>query len=113
MVDKAKKTKNPVKTLARTLGFVARSYPFHCIAVLVCLVVTTVVTANGTLFVKQLIEQYIQPMLDGDLSQDTGFKQLAVNRAYVRRGRVLDVSVEQTYGHGDAGNAQKGKRHAV
>jgi ATP-binding cassette subfamily B protein len=77
MVDKAKKTKNPVKTLGRTLGFVARSYPVHCIAVFVCLVITTIVTANGTLFVKQLIEQYIQPMLDGVLDQETGFSQLA------------------------------------
>ncbi len=76
MADNRKKSKNPIKTLGRTLGFVIRSYPVHCTVVLVCLVITTVVTANGTLFAKQLIDNYIQPMLDGTLEQDAGFAEL-------------------------------------
>ena len=54
--NRAKKSKAPLKTLARTLGFVIKNYPVHCIAVLFCLIVTTVVTARGTMFTKELID---------------------------------------------------------
>ena len=77
MADKSKKSKNPLKTLLRTLGFVVKYYPVHCVFVLICLIVTTIVTANGTLFAKQLISDFIQPMLDGTLSQEAGFSELA------------------------------------
>ncbi len=77
MADKSKKSKNPLKTLLRTLGFVVKYYPVHCVFVLICLIVTTIVTANGTLFAKQLISDFIQPMLDGTLSQEAGFAELA------------------------------------
>ena len=95
MADTEQKKKNPAKTLGRTLGFVVKAYPFHCIVVLVCLIVTTVVTANGTLFAKQLIEQYIEPMLNGTLEQDVGFSMLAGRIALI--ALMYSAGVLSTY----------------
>ena len=81
--DTSKKSKAPLKTLARTLGFVIRSYPVHCVAVLLCLIITTIVTAQGTMFTKELINEYIQPMLDGTLEQDVGFSRLGVRMIFI------------------------------
>lgn len=77
MSDTPRKSKNPVKTLLRTLGFVVKGYPVACVAVLICLVMSSVATAVGTMFTKTLISDYIQPMLDGTLAQDVGFATLA------------------------------------
>ena len=88
--NRAKKSKAPLKTLARTLGFVIKNYPVHCIAVLFCLIVTTVVTARGTMFTKELINDYIQPMLDGELTQEAGFASLGVKM----------IMIALTYGAG-------------
>ena len=84
MSDSAKKKgKAPIKTLARTLGFVIKSYPVHCVIVLICIVVTALVTARGTMFSKELISDFIQPMLDGTLSLDKGFRDLGVKMIFI------------------------------
>lgn len=81
--NEKKKGKAPIKTLARTLGFVIKSYPVHCVIVLICIVVTALVTARGTMFSKELISDFIQPMLDGTLSQDKGFRDLGVKMIFI------------------------------
>ncbi|MBO4423323.1 MAG: ABC transporter ATP-binding protein [Clostridia bacterium] len=94
-MNKHGKSKNPLKTLFRTLGFVIKAYPFRCVVVLICLIVTTVATANGTLFAKQLIEQYIQPMLDGKLGVQDGFAGLAARIAVI--AAIYGAGVLSTY----------------
>ncbi len=81
--NEKKKGKAPIKTLARTLGFVIKSYPVHCVIVLICIVVTALVTARGTMFSKELISDFIQPMLDGTLPQDKGFRDLGVKMIFI------------------------------
>ena len=81
--NEKKKGKAPIKTLARTLGFVIKSYPVHCVIVLICIVVTALVTARGTMFSKELISDYIQPMLDGTLSLDKGFRDLGIKMIFI------------------------------
>ena len=81
--NEKKKGKAPIKTLARTLGFVIKSYPVHCVIVLICIVVTALVTARGTMFSKELISDFIQPMLDGTLSLDKGFRDLGVKMIFI------------------------------
>ena len=84
MSDNAtKKGKAPLKTLARTLGFVIKSYPVHCVVVLICIIVTAIVTARGTMFSKELINDFIQPMLDGTLPQDKGFRDLGIKMIFI------------------------------
>ncbi len=59
------KSKTPVKTLKRLLGYIMKRYKFRYLIVLVCIAVSSVVQVIGTMFMKQLIDDYIMPMLDG------------------------------------------------
>lgn len=54
---------NPGKILKRIIGFVTKNYLPHCIIVLVCIVVSVLANVQGTWFTKNLIDQYIEPLL--------------------------------------------------
>lgn len=60
-----KKSKNPVQTLKRLLGYIMKRYKFRFVIVLICIAVSSLVQVIGTMFMKQLIDDYILPMLDG------------------------------------------------
>ncbi len=62
------KSKDPIKTLKRLLAYIMKRYKFRFIIVLICIAVSSVVQVAGTLFTKELIDTYIQPMLDGSVS---------------------------------------------
>jgi len=55
--------KNPMKTLKRIFAEMMSRYKFHYAAVLVCLVVSAVVSVRGTLFTQSLIDDYILPLM--------------------------------------------------
>lgn len=59
------KTKNPMKTLKRLLGYIMKRYKFRYLIVIVCIAISSIVQVIGTMFMKQLIDDYILPMLDG------------------------------------------------
>ncbi len=61
------KSKNPMKTLKRLLGFVFKKYKFQFCIVLVAIVISSIVQVIGTLFMKQLIDDYITPMVKGEI----------------------------------------------
>ena len=54
---------NPMKVLARVFSYVGRYYRFQMILVLVMLVIGVFSNIQGTLFTKNLIDDYIVPML--------------------------------------------------
>lgn len=54
---------NPGKILKRIIGFVTKNYLPHCIIVLICIVVSVLANVQGTWFTKNLIDQYIEPLL--------------------------------------------------
>ncbi len=58
------KVENPGKLLLRTMQYVFKFYGVQCIAVLFCIIVSVFANVQGTLFLKTLIDGYIQPMLD-------------------------------------------------
>ena len=62
------KSKNPMKTLTRLLGFIMKRYKFRYLFVLVCIAVSSIVQVIGTMFMKSLIDDYIVPMVEGRLS---------------------------------------------
>ncbi len=59
----APKVDNPGKVLARLFGVLLKSYLPHCLLVMVCIVITVLAQVQGTLFMQQLIDDYITPML--------------------------------------------------
>ena len=62
---------NPGKLLKRVLGIVFRRYGWACVLVLLCIVGTALATVQGSLFLKSLIDDYIEPMLSSG-SRDFG-----------------------------------------
>ena len=54
------------KVLGRTLGFVWKNYKWHCLGVVICIVLTTLAQLNGTLFLQKLYDVYILPMIDSN-----------------------------------------------
>lgn len=86
------KSKNPMKTLKRLLAYIMKRYKFRFLIVLVCIAISSVVQVIGTLFMKQLIDDYILPMLDGRIQT---FRPLL--EAMTTLGCVFLVGIICTY----------------
>ena len=65
------KVENPGKLLKRVLSLIFRHYGWACGAVALCIVGTALATVQGSLFLKSLIDDYIEPMLSSG-SRDFG-----------------------------------------
>ena len=59
----APKAKNPGKILKRIFSMIFEKYSIHVIVVLICVLLNTYASIQGTLFTKTLIDDYIAPML--------------------------------------------------
>lgn len=57
------KVKNPMKTLRRLIGIIFKKYKFQMIIVFLCIIISVLSTVQGTLFIQNLIDDYITPML--------------------------------------------------
>ena len=88
------KINNPGALFKRIMGYVFKFYPVHMITILVCIIVSVFSSVQGTLFTRELIDSYIQPMIDSG-SKDFGplfgaikrvacFYALGVIAAYVQ-----------------------------
>lgn len=82
------------KTLRRTLGVVLKHYKWHCLGVLLCIVLTVFAQLNGTLFLQKLYDVYIVPMLD---SGSTDFQPLLWKLIQV--GAVYAVGVLSSWAY--------------
>ena len=58
-----KRVENPGKLFVRLMSYVGKKYKRHCILVVVCIVVSALANVQGTLFMKTLIDEYIQPLI--------------------------------------------------
>ncbi|WP_251388408.1 ABC transporter ATP-binding protein [Mediterraneibacter agrestimuris] len=55
--------KNPGKLLTRLMKYVFREYKLHCLLVFVLIFVGVIANVQGTMFTKNLIDEYITPFL--------------------------------------------------
>lgn len=60
---KAPKGKNANKMLLRVFSYIMKNFGVQCVIVLICIFITTLSNVQGTMFMKQLIDQYILPMM--------------------------------------------------
>ncbi|MCD7955050.1 MAG: ABC transporter ATP-binding protein/permease [Lachnospiraceae bacterium] len=65
---------NPGKLLARLMKYIFRDYKFHCLIVFVLICCSVLANVQGTLFTKNLIDEYITPFL---LTDNPDFDPLA------------------------------------
>lgn len=57
------KIKNPGKLFARLMGFIFKKYLPACIIVVICIFISVLANVQGTMFTKNLIDDYIVPLL--------------------------------------------------
>lgn len=55
--------KNPGKLLARLMKYVFREYKIHCLLVFILIFIGVIANVQGTMFMKNLIDEYITPFL--------------------------------------------------
>ncbi len=86
------KVKNPGKLFMRTFGYMTRHYAAHLVIVVFCILIGVLASVQGTLFIRNLIDDYIAPMLK---SGSTDFSPLlhAISRVAV----IYAIGVASTY----------------
>ena len=58
------KMKNPKKSVKRLLGYIFKNYKIHCFVVLACILISSIASVIGTMFLKNLIDDYILPFIN-------------------------------------------------
>ena len=87
--------KNTGKTMRRTMAFILKHYKWHCLAVVICIVLTVLAQLNGTLFLQKLYDSYLSPMLE---SGSTDFTPLLHPTGSPFRQAVWQLLLEIPYG---------------
>lgn len=59
----APKVEKPMQTFKRLISIIFKKYKFQMIVVFLCIIVSVLATVQGTLFIQNLIDDYITPML--------------------------------------------------
>ncbi len=86
--------KNPGKLLARLMNYVFRDYKVHCIFVFIFIFLGVIANVQGTMFTKNLIDDYITPFL---LTDSPDFSPLA--HAIGRVAVFYGVGIVSTYAY--------------
>ena len=89
------KVENPGKLLKRLLGYVFKSYTPHCIIVFICILISVLANAQGTMFLQDLIDVYIMPMIG---TSDPDFKPLATAILKVASFYLCGAAASYIYG---------------
>lgn len=63
VMNRRRGAKNPGAILKRLMGYVMKNYKWHCLTVLILIIVSTLANVRGTMFMKSLIDDYIVPFL--------------------------------------------------
>ena len=59
-----KKSENAGKTFKRLMSYVLKEYKIHCFVVLIAILISSLSSVYGSLFLKTLIDDYIAPFLN-------------------------------------------------
>ncbi len=87
-----KRGKQPKKTMARLLRYIGDGYGVKFAVVLVCILLSAVVSVAGSVFLRVLIDNYIEPLLVQDAPVFTGLL-----RAIGMMAVVYAVGILSTY----------------
>ena len=87
-----KKGKNSMKTLKRLMSYVFEKYKLQFLFVIICIIISSLANVAGTLFLRNLIDNYIVPYI-GKINND--FKPLL--KAILYMGVIYYVGVLSTY----------------
>lgn len=88
------RVENPGKIIRRLMAYVMRKYAFAVVIVMACIIYTTFASVQGTLFMQELIDGYIMPLLE---SESPDFSNLlhAITRVGIYYGFAIIASYAQ------------------
>ncbi len=66
--------KDPGKVIKRLAGYIGKYYGIHLVIVAVCIVVSVLCNAQGTMFMQSLIDEYIVPLMKSANPDFSGLK---------------------------------------
>ena len=89
---KDREGKNALHVMKRLLGYVLKNYKFLCIAVVACIIVSSLTTLIATLFIQKLVDNYIIP-----LTQSAVHDYAPLAAAIIKLSAVLLVGVLCSY----------------
>ncbi len=69
---KGRGIENPMKVLKRLLSYVLKEYKFLFVIVVICIFISSLSNVAGTLFLRNLIDDYITPLLNKTGAADFG-----------------------------------------
>ena len=85
---------HPEKLFIRLMKYVLEKYKLHCLAVLILIFISVIANVQGTMFTKNLIDNYITPFL---LTDDPNFAPLA--HAIAKVAVFYAIGVISTYSY--------------
>lgn len=88
------RVENPWKIIRRLSAYVLKDYALAVIVVIACIMYTAFATVQGTLFMEELIDGYIQPLLESE-SPDFGNLLRAIMRVAFFYGIAVIASYAQ------------------
>lgn len=83
-----------VKLVKRLLGYVLQNYKVHCITVVICIIASSLITLCATLFMRSLIDQYIQPLTQAAVPDYGPLAQVLIRLSMIL---VLGIACAYTY----------------
>ena len=86
--------KNPGRLFIRLMKYVLTKYKFHCMAVVILIFLGVIANVQGTMFMKNLIDDYIAPFL---LTDTPDFSPLA--HAIMRVAGFYAIGIVSTYAY--------------
>lgn len=88
------KSKNPMLTLKHIFTYVLKNYKFSCLVVVIAIIVSSITTLCGMLFIRSLIDDYIKPLTEQAIPDYAPLAQALVTLA-----SVLAVGIIAAYGY--------------
>jgi ATP-binding cassette subfamily B protein len=93
---------NPGKIMKRLVGYIFESYGVHMVLVFICILISVLANLQGTMFMKSLIDDYIDPMLKsgnkdfgpllGAIFRTAGFYAIGIISTYAYNRIMVNVS---------------------
>ncbi len=87
-------SQNSMQTFWRLLKYIAKNYAVHLVVVVILILISVLANVRGTLFIRNLIDDYITPLLHAD---HPDFAPLA--RAILRMACIYGAGVLATWGY--------------
>lgn len=85
---------NPGRVMKRLLGYIFKYYGFQMICVLLCILISVLANLRGTMFMKTLIDDYIEPLVKTQSNDFSGLLHAILTMAV-----IYGVGIIATYSY--------------